>query len=204
MSPASPSRKKRSLAKPALDGCRVAILVADGFEQDELTSSRIALEQAGGETEIVSPSVTRVRGWNHGEWGGDSEVDVPLDSADPEDYDALLLPDGVMNLDELRGNAGAMEFVMSFIQAGKPVAAIGHGPSALVNSGALRGRTLTSRETIKEDLANAGAHWTDAEVVTDRGLITSRRPEDLPAFNHEFIEQLSGKSKRSVQSGKSK
>lgn len=181
------------MPKPSLDGRKVAILVADGFEQEELTSPRIALEQAGGETEIISPSASRVRGWCHGDWGSDADVDVPLDAADPEDYDALLLPGGVMNLDQLRSNAVAMAFVKSFVQAGKPLAAIGHGPLALVSSGILRGRTLTSTESIKADLSNAGAEWRNEAVVIDQGLVTSRNSDDLQAFNHKLIEQLAGK-----------
>jgi protease I len=173
-----------------LDGKKVAILVADGFEQVELISPRKALEEAGAETEVVSPAETKVKGWNHTDWGTEVEVDIPLDTADPADYDALLLPGGVMNPDHLRRNEKALEFVKAFFETGKPVGAICHGPWTLIDAGVVRGRTLTSYESIQTDLINAGANWQDEEVVVDNGLVTSRTPADLPAFNQKLIEEV--------------
>ncbi len=173
-----------------LEGKKVAIVVADGFEQVELTGPRAALDQAGAQTEIISPGKTKVKGWNHTEWGDEFNVDRPLEQADPNDYDALLLPGGVMNPDHLRRNPKVQQFVRAFFDAGKPVAAICHGPWTLIDSGVARGRTLTSYETIQMDLKNAGAHWVDQEVVVDRGLVTSRKPADIPAFNRKMIEEF--------------
>lgn len=173
-----------------LNGKRVAILVADGFEQVELTEPRMALQEAGAHTEIVSPAEGEVKGWNHTEWGDRFPVDVPLDQARPENYDALLLPGGVMNPDKLRMNREAVEFVRSFFSSGKPVAAICHGPWTLIEADAVRGRTLTSYASIRTDLKNAGANWVDREVVTDNGLVTSRKPDDIPAFNRKMIEEF--------------
>jgi protease I len=173
-----------------LAGRKVAILVADGFEQVEMTEPRNALEAAGAETALVSPSPEKVKGWKHTKWGNTFGVDIPLDQAHPEDYDALLLPGGVMNPDHLRMQPAAVEFVKSFFEAGKPVAAICHGPWTLVEAGVVRGRRLTSYPSIKTDLINAGAQWVDEEVVTDHGLVTSRKPDDLPAFNRKMIEEF--------------
>jgi len=174
-----------------LDGVKVAILVEDGFEQVELTDPRRALQEAGAETEIVSPAASgRVKGWNHTDWGDEFSVDRPLESADPADYDALLLPGGVMNPDRLRRNDGALRFVRSFFDDGKPVAAICHGPWTLIDAGVARGRTLTSYESIQTDLKNAGAQWLDREVIVDAGLVTSRKPADIPAFNGKMIEEF--------------
>ncbi len=173
-----------------LEGKKVAIVVADGFEQVELTGPREALDQAGAQTEIISPGKTKVKGWNHTEWGDEFNVDRPLEQADPNDYDALLLPGGVMNPDHLRRNPKVQQFVRAFFDAGKPVAAICHGPWTLIDSGVARGRTLTSYETIQMDLKNAGAHWVDQEVVVDKGLVTSRKPADIPAFNRKMIEEF--------------
>lgn len=173
-----------------LNGKRVAILVADGFEQVELTEPRRALDEAGARTEIVSPAQGEVKGWQHTQWGDRFPVDVPLDQADPANYDALLLPGGVMNPDKLRMNRKAVDFVRSFFDSGKPVAAICHGPWTLVEAGVVRGRTMTSYESIQTDLKNAGANWVDREVVTDHGLVTSRKPDDIPAFNRKMIEEF--------------
>ena len=170
-----------------LQGKRVAILVTDGFEQSELLEPRKALDEAGATTQVVSPAGPKVKGWNHKEWGNEVPVDVPLESADPEQFDALLLPGGVMNPDQLRMNPKAVEFVRHFADAGKPVAAICHGPWTLIEAGAVRGRTMTSWPSLKTDLKNADATWVDKEVVRDGGIVTSRKPDDIPAFNREMI-----------------
>ncbi|MGI8965951.1 MAG: type 1 glutamine amidotransferase domain-containing protein [Limisphaerales bacterium] len=175
---------------PNLNGKRVAILVADGFEQIEMTEPRKALDQAGAKTEIVSPAHGKVKGWQHTQWGDEFPVDVPLDSAEAENYDALLLPGGVMNPDKLRANVQAVQFVKHFGDAGKPIAAICHGPWTLIEAGLARGRRLTSYHSIKTDLKNAGADWVDEEVVVDNGLVTSRKPDDIPAFNRKMIEEF--------------
>ena len=167
---------------------KVAILVADGFEQVEMTEPRKALEEAGAKTELVSPARKEVQGWNHDEKANKFPVDVELDAAHPENYDALLLPGGVMNPDQLRVNPKAVEFVKSFFQDGKPVAAICHGPWMLVEADVVHGRAVTSWPSVKTDLRNAGAQWLDMEVVSDHGLVTSRKPDDIPAFNRKMIE----------------
>jgi protease I len=174
-----------------LKGKKIAILVADGFEEDELLSPRKALEEAGAETEVVSPAKKKVKAWKFADWGTEVKVDVPLESADPENYDALLLPGGVMNPDKLRRNPKALDFVRSFFKNGKPVGAICHGPWTLIDAGVVRGRHLTSYESIQTDLKNAGARWEDKEVIVDSGLVTSRKPDDLPAFNRKLIEEVS-------------
>jgi protease I len=174
----------------SLRGKKVAIVVTDGFEQSELTEPRRALQESGAETRIVSPKDQEVRGWNHREWGDSFEVDLPLDRARAEDFDALLLPGGVMNPDKLRRDPRVLAFVRAFFDAGKPVAAICHGPWTLIDAGVVRGRTLTSYESIQTDLKNAGAHWTDAPVVVDNGLVTSRKPDDIPQFNRKMIEEF--------------
>lgn len=173
-----------------LEGKKVAILVADGFEQVEMTEPRRALEDAGAQTQLVSPAQGKVKGWQHTEWGDQFPVDVPLAQAEAGNYDALLLPGGVMNPDHLRRNQQALQFVKAFFDAGKPVAAICHGPWTLIDAGVVRGRKMTSYETIQTDLKNAGAQWVDQEVVTDRGLVTSRQPDDIPAFNQKMIEEF--------------
>jgi protease I len=181
--------QRQQTRAPALDGERVAILVADGFEQVELTGPRKALQEAGAETQVVSPARGgRVKGWNHNDWGELVAVDVPLSAADPGAYDALLLPGGVMNPDRLRMDEAAVRFVRAFVERGKPVAAICHGPWTLIEAGAVRGRTMTSYPSLQTDLRNAGATWVDREVAVDQGLVTSRRPDDLPAFNRAMLE----------------
>ncbi|HEY3973152.1 MAG TPA: type 1 glutamine amidotransferase domain-containing protein [Candidatus Sulfotelmatobacter sp.] len=170
-----------------LQGKKVAILVTDGFEQSELLEPRKALDDAGATTKVVSPAGKKAKGWNHKDWGKEVDVDVALDSANAQEFDALLLPGGVMNPDQLRMNPKAVAFVKQFTDAGKPVAAICHGPWTLVEAGAVRGRTLTSWPSLKTDLKNAGATWVDKEVVSDAGLVTSRKPDDIPAFNREMI-----------------
>jgi protease I len=170
-----------------LKGIKVAILVTDGFEQVELTEPRKALDEAGASTQIVSPKRGKVRGWNFTEWGDDLPVDLPLDSAKAEDFDALLLPGGVINPDKLRIEPKAVEFVKAFFRAGKAVAAICHGPWTIIEAGEARGRRIASWPSLKTDLRNAGAEWIDEQAVVDGNLITSRNPNDIPAFNREVI-----------------
>jgi protease I len=173
-----------------LDGKRIAILATEGFEQPELEEPRTALHQAGAITEIVSPKGGEIRAWDQTDWGDTFDVDVKLDDADPTNYDALLLPGGVLNPDKLRQVPAAVEFVRGFFEAGKPVAAICHGPQMLIEADVVRNRKLTSYTSIKRDLMNAGANWVDAPVVTDRGLVTSRKPDDIPQFNAKMIEEF--------------
>lgn len=174
-----------------LDGLKVAILVDNGFEQVELTRPREALDQVGADTSIVSPQSEKVRGWNHKEWGESFSVDVPLNQARSDDFDALLLPGGVMNPDFLRIRPQAVAFVKAFFDAGKPVAAICHGPWTIIEAGAARGRRIASWPSLKTDLRNAGAEWIDQEVVVDGNLVSSRKPDDIPAFNREMIALFS-------------
>jgi protease I len=173
-----------------LQGKRVAILVADGFEQVELTGPKAALERAGARTSIVSPSAPRVQGWNHFDKADQFPVDVPLNGAASQDFDALLLPGGVANPDQLRIVPRAVSFIREFFEAGKPVAAICHGLWPLIDAGVVKGRTVTSWPSLKADLMNAGATWVDRDVVTDNGFVSSRKPDDLPAFNRKMIEEF--------------
>ena len=173
-----------------LNGKKVAILVDQGFEQVELTQPRQAAETAGATTHLISPQSGQVKGWNHTDWGDSFPVDDPLDRANAADYDALILPGGVMNPDKLRMNPRAVQFIRAFFDAGKPVASICHGPWTLIEAGVVEGRTLTSYPSLKTDLKNAGAIWVDQEVVTDQGLVTSRNPDDLPAFNRKMVEEF--------------
>jgi len=174
----------------SLSGKRVAILATDGVEQVELTEPRKALDSAGANTKVVSPKPGSIKGWNHTNWGDPIKVDVTLENTSPDDYDALLLPGGVMNPDHLRTNANAVNFVRAFFEAGKPVAAICHAPWLLVEADVVRGRNVTSWPSLQTDLRNAGANWTDSQVVTDHGLVTSRKPDDIPAFNRKMIEEF--------------
>lgn len=174
----------------SLNSFKVAILVADGFEQVELTCPRKVLNQHGATTHVISPNKDIVKGWNHLDWGEKHQVDVPLEMARPEYYDALLLPGGVMGLDALRINQKAIDFVRSFFFAGKPVAAICHGPQILIDADVVLGRTLTSYAAIRHDLENAGAIWVDQEVVTNNGLVTSRTTDDLSAFVDTMIKEF--------------
>ena len=186
-----------------LSGKKVAILVAEGFEQIEMTAPRSALEAAGAKTSIVSPSAERVQGWNHFEKADAFRVDVPLALAKCSDFDALLLPGGVANPDQLRLNHRAVTFVREFFEAGKPVAAICHAPWTLIEAGVVEGRTLTSWPSLKTDLQNAKARWVDQDVVTDNGLVTSRKPADIPAFNKKMIEEFGeGRHTDTVASGR--
>ena len=183
-----------------LDGKKVAILVTDGFEQVEMTKPREALEEAGAETKIVSPKSGQIQGMNHADKGDKFDVDVSLDAARPEEFDALMMPGGLMNPDELRAAPDALEFTKHFFREGKPVAAICHAPWVLIDAGVVRGRKLTSWEHIQTDVKNAGGNWVNQEVVVDNGLVTSRKPGDIPAFNKKMIEEFcEGKHARQTQ-----
>lgn len=173
-----------------LTGKTVAILVTDGFEQSELTGPKQALESAGARTHIISPQSDQVQGWHHFDKGDYFPVDLPLDQANPAEYDALLLPGGVANPDQLRTKPAAVRFVKAFVEMGKPVAAICHGPWTLIEADVVNGRTVTSWPSLKTDLQNAGARWVDQEVVVDRGLITNRNPQDVPAFSRQLIAAI--------------
>jgi protease I len=175
-----------------LQGMKVAILVTDGFEQVELTEPRKALDQAGADTKVVSPKSDEVRGWNFTDWGQSLPVDLKLDGAHPQDFDALLLPGGVINPDKLRMEPKAVAFVKAFFDAGKPVAAICHGPWMIVEADKARGRRMTSWPSVRTDLRNAGAQVVDEEAVRDGNLVTSRKPDDIPAFNRAVIQLFAG------------
>lgn len=173
-----------------LNGQRIAVLAAQGFEQEELVEPVQALKSAGAQVEVVSPDAGKVRAWNHTDWGQEIPVDVRLDDATPDNYDGLLLPGGVMNPDRLRTNPKAVAFVRQMFDDGKPIAVICHGPWTLIEAGVARGLTLTSYPSIKTDLTNAGATWVDREVVVDRGIVSSRKPADLPAFIAKMLEEF--------------
>lgn len=179
---------------PTLSGMKVAILVADGFEQVEMTEPRKALDEAGAATRIVSPAKGQVQGWKHYDRADRFEVDVPLQQADGAEFDALLLPGGVANPDQLRMMPQAVQFVRSFFEAKKPVAVICHGPWTLVEAGVVKGRSMTSWPSVRTDLINAGANWTDQEVVVDDGLVSSRKPADIPAFNRRMLEEFAARA----------
>ena len=181
------------MAGETLSGFRVALLAMDGFEQSELIEPRHALKEAGADTEVISLRGGKVHGWSNKEWANEVEVDQTLDEADPKDYDALVLPGGVMNSDALRMQPTAVAFVKAFVDAGKPMGVICHGAWALIEAGGVRGHKLTSWPSLKTDLENAGARWVDQEVVVDGQLVTSRKPADLPAFNRE-ITRLFGQA----------
>jgi len=173
-----------------LDGKKVAFVATDGFEQSELTGPREILEKAGAQCFVVSPKDGKIKGWKHTDWGDEIPVDRPLKGAKAEDYDALVLPGGQMNPDVLRGMPEVQTFVKAFADAGKPIGAICHGPWSLINAGVVKGRTVTSWPSVKTDLVNAGAKWVDEEVVVDQGLVTSRKPDDIPAFGAKLVEEI--------------
>jgi len=175
-----------------LKGKKIAILATDGFEQAELLEPRKALDETGAKTEVISPKDGKIKGWNMKDWGESVKVDKVLANANPNEYDALVLPGGVMNPDKLRVNPQAIAFVKAFFDAGKPVAAICHGPWTVLESGNARGRRMTSWPSLQTDLRNAGADWVDEEVVVDGNLVTSRKPDDIPAFNKAMIELFEG------------
>lgn len=171
-----------------LKGKKIAILVANGFEQVELSEPKAALEKAGAKVDIISPEKNKVKGWQHVNWGDEFTIDVPLEKVDARNYDALMLPGGVMSPDKLRMNEQAVKFVNHFFKNDKPIAAICHGPWILINADVVKGRKVTSWLSIKIDLINAGAKWVDEKVVRDGKLVTSRKPEDMSAFNEEMID----------------
>lgn len=173
-----------------LIGKRVAILATHGFEESELKSPKAALEQAGAEVHVVSPESGTIKGWKDGNWSGVVKVDRTLDEAKADDYDALVLPGGVINPDQLRQDQRAVDLVRDFFDANKPVGAICHGPWMLVEADVVEGRKVTSYASIETDLRNAGANWVDQEVVVDDGLVTSRTPADLPAFNRKLVQEV--------------
>jgi protease I len=174
-----------------LNGKKIAILATDGIEQSELTEPRKALDEAGATTVVIAPKDGEIKGWKHTDWGESVRVDKTLDQARPEEFDALVLPGGVMNPDHLRMEPKAVEFVRNFAATGKPVAAICHGPWMLAEAGVVKGKTLTSWPSIRTDLVNAGAQWVDEEVVSDGQFITSRKPDDIAAFSRRVIEAVS-------------
>ena len=175
-----------------LQGKRIAILATDGFEQAELIEPRKALDEAGATTEVIAPKSGEIKGWNIKDWGDKVKVDKTLDQAQPQEYDALVLPGGVINPDHLRMEPKAVQFVKDFVATGRTVAAICHGPWMLVEAGVVKGKTLTSWPSVRTDLKNAGANVVDQEVATDGPFITSRKPDDIPAFSKTIIERLSG------------
>lgn len=169
---------------------RIAILATHGFEESELKSPKETIEKQGWIAEIVSPESGSIKAWADKKWGDEYKVDKTLDAANADDYDALVIPGGVINPDKLRTNDKALEFVRAFFNAKKPVAAICHGPQVLIDAEVVSGREMTSVKAISKDLKNAGAQWKDSEVVVDQGLVTSRTPEDLPAFNRKMVEEI--------------
>jgi protease I len=169
---------------------RVAIITENGFEESELTSPKKAMEDAGIKVDIISPQKEKVKAWNHDHWSIELPVDVNITFANTDDYDALVIPGGVMNPDKMRANEECVNFAKEFMETGKPVAAICHGPQLLIETGLLNGRHMTSYPSLKTDLMNAGVNWEDKEVIVDRGLVTSRSPADLEAFNKKLLEEI--------------
>ncbi|PST84017.1 protease [Pedobacter yulinensis] len=173
-----------------LNNRTIAVLSENGFEESELTSPVARLKEEGATVHIISAKAGTIRAMKDHEWSIEVEVDKTLDSADPDEYHGLVLPGGVINPDALRINESALGFVRAFFEAGKPVAAICHGPQTLIDAEVVSGRKMTSYPAIKKDLINAGANWVDEEVVVDQGLVTSRKPDDLPAFNDKMVEEF--------------
>lgn len=169
---------------------KIAILSDNGFEQSELIEPKKALLDAGATVHVISAQSGKIKAWDEKDWGVDVQVDVDLKDANPDDYDGLMLPGGVMNPDKMRADENYVNFAKAFFDAGKPIAAICHGPQLLIETGALEGRKMTSYSSIKTDLINAGVSWEDSEVVVDQGLVTSRSPKDIPAFNKKMIEEF--------------
>jgi len=174
-----------------IKGMKIAILIADGFEEVEMTKPRQALDDAGAKTSIVSPKKDKVKAWDMKEWSKEYPVDVPLESANANDFDALLLPGGVINPDKLRMEPKAVAFAKAFFDAGKPVAAICHGPWTVIEAGYAKGKQIASWPSLKTDLRNAGAEWVDQESVVDGNLVSARNPDDIPAFNKAMIDVFS-------------
>ncbi|HET8713706.1 MAG TPA: type 1 glutamine amidotransferase domain-containing protein [Gemmatimonadales bacterium] len=173
-----------------LKGHRVAILAVDGVERVELTEPKRALDAEGAQATVISSKSGEIKSWEHDHWGDQIRVDQTFDKADPAEFDALLLPGGVINADTIRMEKKAVEFVSAMARDGKPIAVICHGPWILIEAGVVRGRTMTSWPSLKTDLQNAGAKWVDQDVVTDKGLVSSRKPADLPAFSRKLIEEI--------------
>jgi protease I len=179
------------MAQHNLDGLRVAILVTDNFEQVEMTEPRESLDKAGAETILISPKGGEVRSINHDKAGQTFKVDLPLSDANPDDFDALLLPGGAMNADKLRVEPNIQQFVRKMDKDEKPIAIICHAPWIVISAGLVRGRHMTGYHTIKDDIENAGAHYEDKEVIRDRNWVSSRQPQDIPAFNREMLQLFS-------------
>jgi len=169
---------------------RIAILATNGFEESELKSPKEAMEAAGFQVEIISENSGKIKSWNDGNWSNEYDVDKTLSQVNANDYNALMLPGGVINPDKLRRNENALTFIRDFFKQHKPVAAICHAPWTLISADVVKGRKMTSFSSIKDDLINAGANWVDEEVVCDEGFVTSRNPDDLPAFNAKLIEEI--------------
>ena len=178
------------MADTTLQGKKVAIIAADMFERVELVEPRKALEEAGAETHLISLEPGEIQGFDHFTPAATIKVDKVIEEVDASDYDALMIPGGVGNPDQLRGDENVVSFVRDFFEQGKPVAAICHAPWVLVEAGAVRGRTLTSWSTLQTDIRNAGGTWVDQQVVVDQGLVTSRKPDDIPAFNEKMVEEF--------------
>lgn len=173
-----------------LNNRKIAILTENGFEESELLSPKKALEEAGATVHIISPEKDKVRAMKDHQWSVEVKVDKKISEVHADDYDGLMLPGGVINPDKLRTNSEAITFIQDFFKSGKPVAAICHGPQTLISAGVVKGRKMTSYPSIKQDMINAGVNWVDEEVVVDQGLVTSRSPKDLPAFNAKIIEEF--------------
>ncbi len=184
------TKRESKRANGSLAGKTIAILATSAFEQAELIEPRKALDKAGAKTVVIAPDEGSIRGWKMKNWGDEVKVDVTLDRANPDDYAALMLPGGVLNPDRLRLDQRAVDFVRSFFEHSKPVAAICHAPIMLIEAGVLKGRHLTSWPSLQTDVVNAGGRWTDEKVVVDRSLVTSRKPDDIPAFNEKMIEEF--------------
>jgi protease I len=191
------------MAEQKLKGKRVAIVAADMVERVELIEPRKALQEAGATTELISLKPGSIKTFNHFDPAESEQVDKAVEEVDASDYDALLIPGGVGNPDQLRGDENMVAFVHEFFEQGKPVASICHGPWVLIDAGVVNGRTMTSWPTVGTDLRNAGANWVDKEVVVDGGLVTSRKPDDIPAFNEKMIEEFAeGKHAKQAQSAR--
>ena len=186
------------MSEKSLEGLRVAILATNGVQETELAKPRKALEDAGARTALIAPQAGTIQASIHGKLGKEFPVDATLDSVNPADFDALLLPGGALSADALRSESKAREFVREIDKASKPIAAICHGPWLLISAGLTKGRTMTSYHTIQDDVRNSGANWVDKEVVRDRNWVSSRQPSDIPAFNHEMVA-LFGESKARTQ-----
>jgi len=178
------------MASPRIEGAKVAVLATHGFEQSELEQPVAALTAAGATVHVIAPKGPEIQGWEHHDKGRTTPVDVELAKAKASDYDALVLPGGVINPDALRLEKKAIAFIGEFVKAGKPIGAICHGPWTLIDAGGVEGRTMTSWPSLETDLKNAGAKWVDKEVVVDQGLVTSRKPDDIPAFCKKLIDEI--------------